>query len=261
MKNLFHLIMKKRNPSMERNEAWFAALLSKTAYADQAESTSICRFQGYTSKLISNNGAEVLVAKNRKEIWFAFRGTEPTKLNDVMADLKVVRNSAIAGGKVHSGFQDELNELWLDCLKELEYNSQLKKPKKVFFTGHSLGAAMATIAATRYEAERLYTFGSPRVGGRKFVKNLKCPHERYVNNNDIVTKVPPSFIGFVHCGEERYFNAYGLEREHTYWQRWKDMFRGVWSGWKQGKFFDMVTDHGMGNYVELAAKKKETEEE
>tara|TARA_B110000902_G_scaffold253624_1_gene316513 strand:- start:173 stop:907 length:735 start_codon:yes stop_codon:yes gene_type:complete len=244
---------------MEISQAAFAAILSQTAYADQAKSTSVCKQHGFKSRLISNNGAEVLVAKNRKELWFAFRGTEPTKINDVMADLKVVRNSAIAGGKVHSGFQDELNELWIDCLKEIEYNSQLKNPKKVYFTGHSLGAALATIAATRTQADKLYTFGSPRVGGRKFAKNLKCPHERYVNNNDIVTKVPPTFLGFVHCGEERYFNAYGLERSPTYWQRWKDVFRGIWSGWKGGKFFDMVTDHGMGNYVRLTAKTDEEE--
>ena len=243
-----------------RNKAGFAALLARAAYFDAAKSKDACTWHGYSSKLISHNGAEVLVVKNSKELWFAFRGTEPTKFNDVMADLKVVRNSALAGGKVHSGFQDELNELWVDCLKELEYNSQLKKPKKVFFTGHSLGAAMATIAATRYDAECLYTFGSPKVGGPNFVKHLKCPHQRFVNNNDIVTKVPPSILGFVHCGEERYFNAYGLERDPTYWQRWKDFFRGVWAGWKNGKFFDMLTDHGMDNYVTLADSVSKEEE-
>ena len=242
-----------------KNRAWFAAVLSKAAYTDQGQSTATCKFHGYSSKLVSNNGAEVLIAKDRNEVWFAFRGTEPTKINDVMADLKVIRNSALAGGKVHSGFQDELNELWVDCLKELEYNSQLKNPKKVYFTGHSLGAAMATIAATRHEADLLYTFGSPKVGGRNFVKNLKCPHQRYVNNNDIVTKVPPAVLGFVHCGEERYFNAYGLERNPTYWQRWKDFFRGVWFGWKNGKFFDMLTDHGVDNYVILAGKTNDEE--
>ena len=243
-----------------RNKASFAALLSRAAYFNAEEAKKACTWHGYSSKLISRHGAEVLVVKNSKELWLAFRGTEPTKINDVMADLKVVRNSAIAGGKVHSGFQDELNELWVDCLKELEYNSQLKRPKKVYFTGHSLGAAMATIAATRHEAECLYTFGSPKVGGPNFIKHVKCPHQRFVNNNDIVTKVPPSIFGFVHCGEEIYFNAYGLERNPTYWQRWKDFFRGVWFGWKNGKFFDMLTDHGMDNYAKLAESVSKEEE-
>ena len=100
----------------------------------------------------------------------------------------------------------------------------------------------------------MFTFGSPRVGGKRFVQELKCPHQRFVNNNDIVTKVPPKILGYAHCGDERYFNAYGYERNPTYWQRWKDFFRGTWSGWKQGKFFDALTDHGMQNYVVLSVE-------
>ena len=233
------------------NKTEAAAYLAQSAYLDAEALKSL---DGYKGKLIDRNGAQVLVAKSKKELWFAFRGTEPTKLNDIAADLKVTRNSALAGGKVHSGFQDELDELWADCLKEIEANSKLKTPRTIYLTGHSLGAAMATIAATRIEAECLFTFGSPRVGGKRLVQELKCPHQRFVNNNDIVTKVPPQILGYVHCGEERYFNAYGCERNPTYWQRWKDFFRGTWSGWKQGKFFDALTDHGMQNYVVLSVE-------
>ena len=170
------------------NKTEAAAYLAQSAYLDAEALKSL---DGYKGKLIDRNGAQVLVAKSKKELWFAFRGTEPTKLNDIAADLKVTRNSALAGGKVHSGFQDELDELWADCLKEIEANSKLKTPRTIYLTGHSLGAAMATIAATRIEAECLFTFGSPRVGGKRFVQELKCPHQRFVNNNDIVTKVPP----------------------------------------------------------------------
>ena len=234
------------------NKFQSAAFLSKVAYYEGAILKEVCKDEGYNSKLIDKNGAQVLVAKNSKEIWFAFRGTEPSQMNDVAADLKISKNSAVSGGVVHSGFQEELDELWPAVLKELEANNKLKNPKKVYLTGHSLGAAMATIAATRTEAECLYTFGSPRVGGKEFAKNLNCPHHRFVNNNDIVTKVPLKIMGFVHCGEERYFNAYGCERDPTYWQRWKDFFRGMWAGWKQGKIFDSLTDHGMDNYVIIA---------
>ena len=58
---------------------------------------------------------------------------------------------------------------------------------------HSLGAALATICASRLDAHELYTFGSPRVGNRAFVKEMKndgIQHYRFVNNNDIVTGVP-----------------------------------------------------------------------
>lgn len=235
---------------MER--ALVAAKLSAAAYKTEAQAKVICKKMGFPwARLISNDGAEVLVVKDRNDLWFAFRGTEPSKLNDVMADLKVVKNSAIAGGKVHGGFQQEVNDLWMDILAELEHNDQLKVRKDVYITGHSLGAAMATIAATRYQPEELFTFGSPRVGGHKFIRNIKCPHLRFMNNNDIVCRIPPAWLGFVHHGEMIYFNADGVKQDKP---TWKDLWTGMLNSWKRWKFFDGIVDHGMPNYVKAITK-------
>lgn len=235
---------------MER--ALVAAKLSAAAYKTEAQAKTMCKKMGFPwCKLISNDGAEVLVVKDRNDLWFAFRGTEPSKLNDVMADLKVVKNSAIAGGKVHGGFQQEVNDLWMDILAELEHNDQLKVRKDVYITGHSLGAAMATIAATRYQPEELFTFGSPRVGGHKFIRNIKCPHLRFMNNNDIVCRIPPAWLGFVHHGEMIYFNADGVKQDKP---TWKDLWTGMLNSWKRWKFFDGIVDHGMPNYVKAITK-------
>ena len=107
---------------------------------------------------------------------------------------------------------------------------------------------MATIATSRLEetrdVEQLTTFGSPRVGTRKFVKNICTPHNRYVNNNDIVTKVPLFIMGYKHHGNLQYINFYGNVRKMTGWQLLKDR----WRGWRSG-FLDGAADHGMANYV------------
>ena len=174
-----------------------------------------------------------------------------SKLNDVTADLKLIKNSAMAGGKVHSGFQDEVNDLWMDILKELEHNSNLKIQKDVYMCGHSLGAAMATIAATRHQPVELFTFGSPRVGGPKFIKNIKCPHLRFQNNNDIVTRIPPAWLGFRHHGNMIYFNRFG---DRQLKPTWKDLFFGIANSWKKFKFFDGIVDHVMPNYVKAITK-------
>lgn len=235
---------------MER--ALVAAKLSAAAYKTEAQASVICKKMGFPwCTLISRDGAEVLIVKDRNDLWFAFRGTEPSKLNDVMADLKVVKNSAVAGGKVHGGFQQEVNDLWMDILAELEHNDQLKIRKDVYITGHSLGAAMATIAATRYQPEELFTFGSPRVGGHKFIRNIKCPHLRFMNNNDIVCRIPPAWLGFVHHGEMIYFNADGVKQDKP---TWKDLWTGMLNSWKRWKFFDGIVDHGMPNYVKAITK-------
>lgn len=238
--------------------AHVAAQLAKIAYLPMEQAKPLVMDLGFSSvKLLANDGAECLIVRSREDMWIAFRGTEPTKFNDVMADLKIVKNSAIAGGKVHGGFQEEVNDLWVEIVKEIESNVQLKAPKDIYMCGHSLGGAMATISASRHQPKELFTFGSPRVGGKKFIKNIHCPHYRFVNNNDFVTKVPPAFLWFKHHGSLQYFNAYGQLRKLTGWQYVKDFFRGVWASWKKGKIFDSFSDHSMVNYVEYVNNNKE----
>ena len=230
-----------------------AAKLSAIAYIDSEKKiASECKKLGFPwAKLVSRDGAEVLIAKDRNDLWFAFRGTEPSKINDVLADLNMIKQAAVAGGKVHGGFQKEVNDLWMDVLSEIEHNDQLKLRKDVYMTGHSLGAAMATIAATRYTPAELFTFGSPRVGGPRFIKNIKCPHYRFMNNNDIVCRIPPAFLGFRHHGEMIYFDRNGdLQSKPT----WSDLFYGVMQSWKRFKFFDGIVDHGIPNYVKALGK-------
>ena len=242
--------MKEERTQMER--ALVAAKLSAHAYKSEKAAVNAAKKMGFKwVKLISRDGAEVLVAKDRNDLWFAFRGTEPSKVNDVMADLNMIKGAAKAGGKVHSGFQKEVNDLWMDVLAEIEHNDQLKVRKDVYMTGHSLGAAMATIAATRYAPHELFTFGSPRVGGPRFIKNIKCPHLRFMNNNDIVCRIPPAWLGFRHHGEMIYFNADGNQQPKP---TWKDLFLGVLNSWKRFKFFDGIVDHDIPNYVKAITK-------
>ena len=150
---------------------------------------------GYTElKYFDMDGAQCYAVSNDKEYALVFRGTEPSELSDVLADLNAIPRGSMTKGWVHSGFRNELDKIW-DAI--LQHHSDHKK-KKLYVCGHSLGAAMATIATSRLEestkVEHLYTYGSPRVGTRKFVKNIKTPHTRVVNNNDIVTTVPLFFM-------------------------------------------------------------------
>ncbi len=86
--------------------------------------------------------------------------------------------------------------------------------KPIWLTGHSLGGALATIAAYRLlkmgmNVHGLYTFGSPRVGNYGFVHDFRVLAfqrglkgqgnegnlQRFMNHNDIVARVPPA-LGF-----------------------------------------------------------------
>jgi triacylglycerol lipase len=125
---------------------------------------------------------------------------------------------------------------------------------------------MATIMASRCWADidlndpvELYTYGSPRVGWPGFVNTLGVKHHRWVNNNDIVTTVPPFLLGYKHDGERHYLNAFGNVRKPTTWQLVKDRLRGLWMGIKRGQI-DSFSDHSMVNYcnyLEMYASGKE----
>ena len=90
-------------------------------------------------------------------------------------------------------------------------------------TGHSLGAALATLAADRYgDVQGLYTYGSPRVGDRMFKVDFNVNAYRFVNNNDIVAKVPPASM-YCHVGQLKYIDRDGRLHEHTNrWEKWSD---------------------------------------
>ena len=203
---------------------------------------------GYDDSLfIEHDGAQCHIVWNKKEVALCFRGTEPDEFSDILADLNAIPRKSMTDGWVHSGFRGELDKLWDRIVAELEVH----RSKVLYICGHSLGAAMATLCASRMEdkVEELYTFGSPRVGTRGFVKNAHVTHWRFVNNNDIVTRVPLALMGYKHHGNLCYINHYGKIRKMTVWQRMKDKFRGYRDG-----LLDGAKDHSMTNYVNYTIK-------
>lgn len=132
---------------------------------------------------------------NDDTIIIAFKGT--TTLKEVMVDISVDRIDLGKFGKIHRGFYSYFIERHRDPVKILlNANPQYKN---IVFTGHSLGGAIATIASVYFGTEynrNIYcvTFGSPRVGNKKFAKTFKhivVKSYRFVNKADIVTKLPP----------------------------------------------------------------------
>ena len=232
------------------NRSLLFAKLASIAYQDEISADELKEL-GFTQKEFYNRGgAQGWRFENNKDIVIACRGTQPNQWNDLKADLRATPVKAETISRVHKGFKTEVDDLWPMILEDLK-NSK----KKLWFCGHSLGAAMATIMAGRCyyddrlpDPEQLYTFGSPRVGWGRYVREFKTKHIRWVNNNDIVTRVPFAIMGYRHDGEEHYMNAYGKVRPLTGWQRVKDRFRGMWMGIKKGKI-DNFSDHSMTEYI------------
>jgi hypothetical protein len=90
----------------------------------------------------------------------------------------------------------ELNRVWEDVHGRVTDYRLKHSLAEICFTGHSLGAALALLASSRFANHdiSLYTFGCPRVGDGAFRgRTLSNPGRgiyRYVNYNDAVTHVP-----------------------------------------------------------------------
>lgn len=247
---------------MDWNNAYMCAVVSDKIYMDYDECYTDIKEFVQTKKsflFLDDRGAQGCCFRHNKDtIVLAFRGTQPDKLNDLLADLKAWRETSDTKGKVHAGFKDEVDKIWPYVEKYLK-SSIVKKTDKVIITGHSLGAAMATIVASRVKQlgkeVSLYNFGSPRVGNHDWAEQFDdIPTWRFVNNNDIVCKVPPYGL-FTHIGELNYINYYGNIRKNTWWQRFKDQMRGRWRALQKFQLFDGAFDHAMGLYVKKVGKR------
>lgn len=231
------------------------ANISAITYEDPKESKNKFKSFGFTIVEFFNiDGAQAYLLKDMNDIHvLSFRGTEVTQKSDVLADLKAGKNIEACGGKVHVGFKGEINKVWPAIEKAIAGIDTL------YITGHSLGAAMATIAASRVQSKvtALVTFGSPRVGNQEFIDNLNITHYRVQNNCDDVTKVPFRLMGFRHHGTHKYMNFYGEFRDLTPWQRVKDMVRSRLRARAKGQKFIGVFDHLMANYIAKLEKVKE----
>ena len=146
------------------------ATLAKVAYLTQKDSKPAVHELGYTkSVLIDHKGAECLIVENSERVVLAFRGTEPKEFSDIKADLKAWKRPSDTEGMVHAGFYDYLERIWEQA--HAYVSTAARKKKALYICGHSLGGAMATLAASRLSDRVVacYTYGSPRVGGRDWL--------------------------------------------------------------------------------------------
>ena len=88
---------------------------------------------------IKETDTQCYFLENDKNIYFVFRGTE-FNAKDFFSDIYVLKEPW-EHGKIHNGFLKSMKSIWEEIKK------RLSKDKKVYFSGHSLGGALATLGA------------------------------------------------------------------------------------------------------------------
>jgi len=208
-------IPSRRAAYSDRTAAFLAklAMLAYIAFEDDAKRKIL---EGMLShgrvkllETISIADTEAMVAETDKFVVVAFRGTSSRAqlMTDMQARLNVAR-VAVDGRcvRVHAGFYAAFRKIESKLREVLTAQDEAKA---VYLTGHSLGGALALVAAAAFGGNdklgdriaAVYTFGAPRVGGADFPNLVKAPHYRVVNSGDVVPLVPPNwFTGYVHTG-------------------------------------------------------------
>ena len=237
--------------------AWWLADASTLVYDDPERVRAGFLAAGFTrvefigsalENRIGENDTQCFVASNKDLSVVAFRGTEsglrPKEerrpedrkrspdfthiFNDIATDarFKLVQfdEGGASKGRVHGGFKMAVDDVWKKLAAHLR---ELNDGTRTFwFTGHSLGAALAVLAFAKtdaqgddlpdFDAHGLYTYGNPLTGDKDFVnyldkvlKKRRAGYFRFVNNRDIVTVVPPEIFGFRHTGTLKFINHSG----------------------------------------------------
>lgn len=195
------------------NNAYVMAVFSLLSYEDDKTAIDLANSLGWNAEFIDieETDTQAFVLGNDSAIITAFRGT--TNLADGVTDLTTSKVHH-PFGEAHEGFSVAFHSA---KFKLVEAIRRRRTNQPVWVTGHSLGAALATLATAYLPSQKmkprfLYTFGSPRVGdpdfSAKFMKIFQNRVFRFRNNQDVVTNVPiPPF--FEHVGEPIYFDDDG----------------------------------------------------
>jgi hypothetical protein len=191
------------------------ALASRLVYSpkERVLRTAIEHWKLAHCQFIDVDDTQCFVAASAKAVVVSFRGTEST--GDWLANLNLVSTTR-SYGSVHRGFLGAFQVVEWALRGALARHANLP----LLITGHSLGGAIATIAAAewhgQYGVSAVYTFGQPAVGRSEFCKWFEHKYAgrftRFVNDDDIVPMVPP---GYQHAGHLIHFRESGRPRGAT----------------------------------------------
>jgi triacylglycerol lipase len=271
-------------PGDPRNADALAAA-SDFSYLPEAEAKAKFRDElGLDARLFSAGNTQAYVATNDDHIVVAFRGTEaPTSLEGVKdwlltdaVDLLIVPEGRLGtdlaaagvGARFHQGFVNAIAEIWEPVYEAVDQEMRAAE-RPLWITGHSLGGALALLAAWLFlrrmiGVHQIYTFGGPMIGNplavAAFDREFAGKVFRYVNVPDPVPQLPTvSLIAnqYAHCQREMTLGIAGATESAAEFfdGLGKNVVDGILSATLVDELWHALKDrigaHGMATYRRL----------
>ena len=220
------------------------------------EGYKIAQFHNVDSKGKAYRHAGYFAGKG-KEVCIVYRGSR--NYFDYIQDVRMNLISVMPnGGKVHSGFYSLFRDSWESVYRILKGYANEQgleiKDLEILFAGHSMGGAIANIAALclrmTEDAENLHvaTFASPRVfdfyGAQFYNEHLGKNTIRVVNLSDSVPSLPLGVLGYKHVGEQVKLGHPGLGLDHQV-----DIYRNLILNMEKK---DFKSDNSVSGYYYLS---------
>ncbi len=258
---------------LNHGNAYWMAKLSKAVYTERKDNYPDAEKilkdlknedPGFIAiKPFSSGDAQAMFVEHEQYLCMAFRGTDDA--GDWLDNFTITKEKLNGTDyEFHKGFMKQFNALWADLENaynesNLDGKGNKKQARPLFFTGHSLGGAVATIATAKWvlDGDRqftsTYTFGQPRATtletSRAISPMFGSRFFRFHNNNDIVPRVPLRINSYSHMGQIVYIDKdKEMHTDPGFWFRFQDQVRGVLEARKE-EGIDFAKDHDMDNYL------------
>lgn len=181
--------------AIQFEKAAIFARLSQAAYSGEADWRKAFETQGFTTRGPIESGTMMAFVARRGEVAIVvFRGTDSDDKEDWKINFDVDRVK-VEDGHIHHGF----NAAYESLKEKIRGELTSRRPTHLWVTGHSLGGALAVIAAHDLDADfrvhGVVTFGQPMVGQRDLARHwsptFKGRYQRFVFEGDLVCRLPP----------------------------------------------------------------------
>ena len=247
--------------------------LSATTFdLDNARACAVWSAAAYQQSTISDAATATYCVTHEEAdcVIVAFRGT--ASIRNWITDAQFERITLVSGvdgssSKVHKGFNVAWNAILPRLFHTLGDTANAHACKPLFITGHSLGGALAVLAALALQRNgfpiaQVYTFGQPRIGNGDFKKCYEAALGgrtfRLVYQEDVVARFPhlPAWHDpYRHVGTEVFLPSFGvgeLEINPSFWCLLASDAWGTYRAWLVSKFagaLNPVVDHHILNYT------------